>query len=196
AKVRTVGLLGALSGGGRSNAIAAALNIPRIDNILSGMSPDVSVTGQGSSGIGLLGIAPRASQQGNSLLSAGRIDTAPAHAALEAVPTKARRRSEVRVSVKEGQPKVSGFLSAEQINRIVRANQAALRYCYELEVQLQPELQGQVELTWQIDLSGQVSTVRVTRSSLHNARVEGCLSRQVKRCPFPTPSCAAVPSAY
>jgi TonB family protein len=82
---------------------------------------------------------------------------------------------------------VFGYLSPEQIERVVRANQSALKYCYELEVQRQPNLRGRVEIAWRITLDGRVSTARVARSTLRNARVEGCMVRQIKRWQFPKP---------
>ena len=84
-------------------------------------------------------------------------------------------------------PRVSGYLSPEQIMRVVRRNRAAVRYCYENELQRQPSLSGRIEMRWRIARTGSVSSVRVGSTTMRNARVEGCIQRQVRRWRFPEP---------
>ena len=81
------------------------------------------------------------------------------------------------MSVMRGRARVNGYLSAEQINRVVRANQAAIRYCYEVEVQRQPNLRGRIEIAWRVNLQGSVSSARVARSTMNNSRVGLVLTR-------------------
>jgi len=100
------------------------------------------------------------------------------------------------VSVTTAAPRVNGYLSAEQINRVVRANSAAIRYCYELEVQRQPSLRGRIEIQWRINLQGSVTTSRVASSTMHNTRVEGCVARQVRGWRFPQPDGGEVVVTY
>ena len=95
-----------------------------------------------------------------------------------------------------GRARVNGYLSAEQINRVVRANQAAIRYCYEVEVQRQPNLRGRIEIAWRVNLQGSVSSARVARSTMNNSRVEGCIVRQVRRWRFPRPDGGEVSVQY
>jgi len=78
-----------------------------------------------------------------------------------------------------------GGLTDEQIRRVVKAHEGALRACYEGEAQRNPNLKGGVTATWQIDPSGTVSTASISGTSLNNARVEGCIVRQVKTWRFP-----------
>nr|MDQ3037748.1 TonB family protein [Myxococcota bacterium] len=98
-----------------------------------------------------------------------------------------RPREETRVSVSTGTPRVNGYLSPEQIMRVVRQNQAAIRYCYETELQRQPNLRGRIEVSWRINLQGSVTSSRVARSTMGNPRVEGCIVRQVRGWRFPQP---------
>jgi hypothetical protein len=58
-------------------------------------------------------------------------------------------------------PEVNRYLSAEQINLVVRNNQAAIRQCYQEGVRHQADLQGRVELAWRISLEGVVTECRV-----------------------------------
>jgi outer membrane biosynthesis protein TonB len=98
-----------------------------------------------------------------------------------------RGRGEVAVRVQTERPRVSGYLSPEQIMRVVRQNSAAIRYCYESELQRQPNLHGRIEIGWRINREGRVTTSRVARSTMSNARVEGCIVRQVRNWRFDQP---------
>ena len=84
-------------------------------------------------------------------------------------------------------PHVSGYLSPEQIMRVVRQNQAAVRYCYENQLQRQPSLRGRIEIAWRINREGRVTTSRVARSTMGNPGVEGCIVRQVRNWHFDQP---------
>jgi hypothetical protein len=92
-------------------------------------------------------------------------------------------------------PAATGGLSAEQIRRVVMAHVGAVRACYDIELQKNPNLKGGVQLSWQIDPAGNVSNASVVSSSLGNPRVEGCVVRQVKNWKFPeSGSSSNVPS--
>ncbi len=80
----------------------------------------------------------------------------------------------------------SDGLTAEQVRRVVMAHTGALRACYESEAQRNPQLRGGVTVAWQIDSSGAVTTASLAGSTLSNARVEGCVTRQVKTWHFPS----------
>jgi hypothetical protein len=199
AKVRNMGLLGALSGGGEGNAIAEALDVPRVSDLLGGMGAQQTVVGRGSGGAGLRGTGSGGGGDGpGSLFGAGDVGTGLGAGKGGTGPGKGgagapgRERKEVKVSVSQGRPKVSGFLSPEQIMRVVRAQQAAIQYCYQNELQKQPNLKGKVTVYWRIGLSGQVETTRIASSSLRNARVEGCMVRQIRRWKFPKPDGGSV----
>lgn len=78
-----------------------------------------------------------------------------------------------------------GGLSAEQIRRVVVAHRGALQACYEIEAQKDPTLRGGVTASWTIDAGGAVTSASVAGSTIHNARVEGCVLRQVRTWHFP-----------
>jgi outer membrane biosynthesis protein TonB len=106
------------------------------------------------------------------------------------------KAKEAKLSLDNSAAQVKGFLSKEQIDRVVRANQAAIKYCFEAEMQHQPKLEGAVHMNWRIDLQGKVTVVRVAKSTLGNARVEGCMARQIKRWVFPKPDGGEVDVTY
>lgn len=204
ARVRNMGLLGALSGGGEGNAIADALDVPNVSDMLSGLGHTRNILGRGAGGTGLRGTGGGGGgdSQGG-LFGAGNIGTGTGVGrgsrtgrGRGGVGAPGRERRERQISVERGSPRVNGYLSPEQINRVVRANQAAIRYCYEVEVQRQPNLRGRVAINWRINLQGSVTSARVAESTLRNARVEGCMVRQIRRWRFPQPDGGEVVVTY
>lgn len=93
---------------------------------------------------------------------------------------------EKKVAVGAGKGASRGGLSQEQVRRVVMAHLGAVRACYESEAQRNPSLKGGVTVQWSIDPGGRVSSASLAGSSLNNARVEGCVVRQVKGWHFPT----------
>ena len=79
-----------------------------------------------------------------------------------------------------------GGLNPEQIRRVVVAHRGALQACYEVEAQKDPTLRGGVTVAWTIDPSGAVTSANMSGSTIHNARVEGCVLRQVRSWHFPS----------
>ena len=111
--------------------------------------------------------------------------------------TKRRARTERDVDFHRGDPEVSnGYLSPRQINRVVRINQAAIRYCYEQQLQRQPRLAGRVTVGFRIGMDGRVRSARIAGSSLHNRMVEGCMVNRVRRWQFPLPDGGEVVVRY
>jgi len=195
-RVSHLGLLGAIRGGdGESSALEEALEGPNIADLLGGLGSSRTVMGRGSGGTGLRGTGSGGGGTGRgTLYGAGRAGTgvgagrgAGGGRGSGGPGARGRPRQEVRVQMQTARPRVSGYLSPEQIMRVVRRNQAAVRYCYENELQRQPNLRGRIEIAWRIARNGTVSSARRASSTMGNARVEGCIVRQVRRWRFPQP---------
>jgi outer membrane biosynthesis protein TonB len=195
-RVSHLGLLGAIRGGdGEESALDAALEGPSIGDLLGGLNSGRTVMGRGSGGTGLRGSGRGGGGTGpGTLFGAGRMGTgvgagrgAGGGRGRGGPGARGRPREEVRVRMQTRRPRVNGYLSPEQIMRVVRRNQAAVRYCYENELQRQPNLSGRITIHWRISRSGSVSSARVGSSTMRNARVEGCIVRQVRRWRFPQP---------
>ncbi len=195
-RVSHLGLLGAIRGGdGESSALEQALEGPSIADLLGGLGSSRTVMGRGSGGTGLRGSGSGGGGTGRgTLFGSGRLGTgvgagrgAGGGRGSGGPGARGRPRQEVRVQMRTATPRVSGYLSPEQIMRVVRRNQAAVRYCYENELQRQPNLRGRIEIRWRITRSGTVSSASRASSTMGNARVEGCIVRQVRRWRFPTP---------
>ncbi|MDB4974233.1 MAG: putative abductin-like protein, partial [Myxococcaceae bacterium] len=201
-KVRGMGLLGALAGG---DTLKDALDVGQVGALLGGLGSAETNLGAGSGGKGLRGVGSGGGGDGpGSLMGGGALGTGLGAGRGNGRGGKGgsgnggsgKGRGEAVVQVTAGVPQVSGYLSAEQINRVVRANQAALRYCYETEVQRQHGLRGKVVLQWRVDRAGAVPTAKVASSTLHNATVEGCIVRQVRKWRFPQPDGGEVAVMY
>lgn len=203
AKVRGMGLLGVLSGGGPAGGLQTALDTPSLDKMLGGLGAMQTVTGRGSGGLGLRGTGNGGGGTGQgNLFGAGELGTGIGAGkggkgrGAGGPGMEGAKAKEAKLSLDNSAAQVRGFLSKEQIDRVVRANQAAIKYCFESEMQHQPKLEGAVHMNWRIDLQGKVTTVRVAKSTLGNARVEGCMARQIKRWVFPKPDGGEVDVTY
>jgi hypothetical protein len=195
-RVSHLGLLGAIRGGdAQTSALDAALEGPSIDDLLGGLGSSRTVMGRGSGGLGLRGDGSGGGGTGRgTLFGAGNMGTgvgvgrgAGGGRGSGGPGAAGRPREEVRVVMTTATPRVSGYLSPEQIMRVVRRNQAAVRYCYENELQRQPNLRGRIEIRWRITRAGTVSSASVGSTTMRNARVEGCIVRQVRNWRFDQP---------
>lgn len=73
------------------------------------------------------------------------------------------------------------------IRRIVRAHINEVRHCYAKGLARRPGIRGRVEIQFTIGGRGNVLASTVARSSLHDARVERCMSAAIRRWRFPKP---------
>jgi hypothetical protein len=78
-----------------------------------------------------------------------------------------------------------GGLSSDQVRRVVIAHTGAIRACYESEAQRNPSLKGGIVISWQIVPDGTVTSPALVSTTLNNARVEGCVLRQLRGWHFP-----------
>jgi TonB family protein len=201
AQVRGMGLLGVLSGGGK-NSLDDALKAPSLDNLLGGLGAAQTVLGRGSGGFGLRGSGSGGGGTATgALFGAGELGTQVAGGkglgrGADGPGGRSRAPREAKLSLGGGDAKVSGYLSREQVDRVVRANQAAIKYCFESALQRAPKLNGAINVQWRIDRQGRVASARVAKSTLGDAGVEGCIVRQVKRWQFPTPDGGEVDVTY
>ena len=89
-----------------------------------------------------------------------------------------------------------GGLSPDQVRRVVMAHVGAVRACYESEAQRNPSLKGGIILQWQIQPDGTVVSPGVASSTLNNARVEGCVVRQLRGWHFPASESQTIVPAF
>jgi hypothetical protein len=166
-KVSKRGLLGAIgtSGGmaGFMKKLGGESGIgSELEQAMNGLSGNTLQVGRGNGGWGTRGTGVKAQLGG-------------------------RKERKVKISVSHGQPSVDGFLSPEQIRRVVLSHKGGIQFCYEKELQRIPNLSGKIDIVWTINLEGKVIKARVESSSMNNAAVEGCITRSIRRWIFPKP---------
>jgi len=66
----------------------------------------------------------------------------------------------------------------------------------EMEAEKDPTLRGGVTAAWTIDATGAVTSASNAGSTIHNARVEGCVLRQVRTWHFPSSDGVSQVTAY
>jgi TonB family protein len=191
-RVADMGLLHALHS---DSPLAALADGPSVSDILGGLGSSRTVFGRGSGGTGLRGTGSGGGGTGpGTLFGGGGVGTGVGAGSGSGggrgsggPGARGRPHGEVAVRMQTETPHVSGYLSPEQIMRVVRQNQAAVRYCYESQLQRQPNLRGRIEIGWRINREGRVTTSRVARSTMGNPSVEGCIVRQVRNWRFDAP---------
>lgn len=82
---------------------------------------------------------------------------------------------------------VVGELDKETVRRYIQSKMNQIRWCYQQEVQRNPDLAGQVVYQWIITPTGKVFGVKVVSSSLNSTGVEECIASRIATWVFPTP---------
>ncbi|TVR02399.1 MAG: hypothetical protein EA398_08055 [Deltaproteobacteria bacterium] len=124
----------------------------------------------------------------------GSLDTGGGRGQGAAVGRRQARAPQARVE--RGSPSVSGFLTREQIERVVRRHSRGIRFCYERELQTDPSLGGRVAVNWTVGLDGRVTAQSVVENTMGNRNVESCILREVSRMRFDEPDGGMVNVTY
>jgi hypothetical protein len=82
---------------------------------------------------------------------------------------------------------ILGALDRSAIDRVLALHQTQFRYCFQKELNRQPELNGDVVTKFVIGTDGSVSTAEIRSTSLERPVVENCLTSRLERLNFPAP---------
>jgi hypothetical protein len=188
-KVSKVGILSAL---GRAKAPGSSLS-----NLLSSETADIEQAVTGLQGAKLAmgkgsGLAAAGTGLGGGGTTFGKIG-ATGNLDLGTGRNRGRRgpslgsgrEKQVSAGLDTGSPDAEGGLSKDQVMRVVRSHQAAIKYCFDKEFQRNPHLNGRIDLAWVIHANGTVDRARVARTAMNNEAVEGCMLRTLKGWQFP-----------
>jgi hypothetical protein len=189
-KVSKIGLLGLIGkerpqGSGLSKLFAEDT---AVEQAVAGMAGAKMVAGRGNGGLSTSGSGPGGGGTGyGHIYGAGNLDTGGrgTHGKGRGPKLAERGEREVSVGLGNGGGESDGSLSKEQINKVVRAHLAGVKYCYEKELQHKSGLSGGVDIFWVIQPDGSVSKANVKSTTLGDTAVEGCILRQVKQWQFP-----------
>lgn len=173
------------------------------DSFANQFGADFATAGEGdafNAGHGSLGLGGSGSGSGGGGFGAGRaggvgsLDTGGGRGQGAAVGRRQARAPQARVE--RGSPSVSGFLTREQIERVVRRHSRGIRFCYERELQTDPSLGGRVAVNWTVGLDGRVTAQSVVENTMGNRNVESCILREVSRMRFDEPDGGMVNVTY
>jgi hypothetical protein len=189
-KVQKVGILSVLGhqkapGSGLSKLFAQNNDV---EQAMAGMAGAKLAVGHGAGGLSTAGSGSGGGGTGyGHIYGAGSLDTGGHGARGRGRGPKLAERGEheVGVSLGNGGGETDGSLSKDQINKVVRAHLAGVKYCYEKELQHKSSLSGGIDIFWVISPDGSVAKANVKQSTMNDAAVEGCIVRQVKQWQFP-----------
>jgi outer membrane biosynthesis protein TonB len=79
-----------------------------------------------------------------------------------------------------------GGLTAEEINRVVKARAGVFRACYQKELNRSPGIGGKVVIYFVIGGDGRVQSAKTAgASTMRNENVESCVNSNIMRLVFP-----------
>lgn len=96
-------------------------------------------------------------------------------------------RGKGRVRYLPGKTTVVGSLGKDEIARVIRRNLPRFKYCYEKQLNANPNLSGKIAVLFTIAPTGKVAKASVRESDMGSKAVEGCVTDVMKRLVFPKP---------
>jgi hypothetical protein len=156
---------------------------------------DVAMSGDGDElrvGRGTGGLSIRGTDRGGGgddthgrLQALGGVDTGGGANPSANVP-KAKERH-VPAKLEAEPPKLGDFCSSANIRKVVSAQSNAIKYCYERQLQQNPELSGKIIAQWKVGLDGTVVDASIAQSTVNDGAVESCITRVIGRMRFEKP---------
>ena len=104
--------------------------------------------------------------------------------ALASLKNRNRKRAN---RMKLGSGAMGQFCKKGDVQRKVKGRAAAIRACYEMVLQMKPDLAGKVTVQWMIDLTGRVKGARVVGNTSGNKALEKCISNIIGKIHFQPP---------
>jgi hypothetical protein len=83
---------------------------------------------------------------------------------------------------------VTDGLSKDVVGRVIQKHWNEIRYCYEKELSLAPNLAGKVAIAFRIGPVGDVISADIRESTLESSAVHECILANVRRWVFPHPA--------
>ena len=169
-------------GGAASNVFGPGGLGTGINNALGGLRGSSMGDAGGAGGLGSRGSG--AGGGGNSLGIGGLGNgTGRGTGGLGDIDLGGRGKGKYKVSV--GRTVTKGCLTQQVVLRVLSRANSQARYCYEKELQRNPNLSGKITTSFQIGSTGVIKSSRVAASTMGNANVEKCLLRVISRLRFP-----------
>jgi hypothetical protein len=89
-----------------------------------------------------------------------------------------------------------GDMDPSIIERIIKNHLGYIKWCYEKELNTNPEIEGKIVVDFIIGVEGMVTSSKVKNSSMGSDPVESCIARRIKTLRFPNPKSGIVQVFY
>ncbi len=183
------GLLGILKGAGEAGAVSNVFGPgglgTGINNAMGGLRGSEMGDAGGAGGLGTRGTG--AGGGGNSL-GIGGLGThghGRGTGGYGNIDLGGRGKGTTRIV--PGKTIIQGSLSKEDIARVIRRNLARFKYCYEKELNANPNLSGKIAVYFTIAPTGSVAEASVRETSMNDTNVEECVVKVMRSLKFPEP---------
>jgi TonB family protein len=186
-------MAGMFGGGAASNLFGPGGLGVGINNALGGMQGGAGVgDAQGVGGLGARGSGAGGGGTGLGLGGLGTKGGGRGAGGYGSIDLGGRGKDSTRII--PGKTTVIGGLDKDVIMKVIKRHQNEIKFCYEQELQKNPQLAGKVAVGWTIDPAGSVAEANVSETSIANANVESCILQRVRRWKFPEPQGGGVVS--
>ncbi|MEQ9500529.1 MAG: AgmX/PglI C-terminal domain-containing protein [Deltaproteobacteria bacterium] len=183
------GLLGILKGAGEAGAVSNVFGPgglgTGINNAMGGLRGTAMGDAGGAGGLGTRGTG--AGGGGNSL-GIGGLGThghGRGTGGYGNIDLGGRGKGTTRIV--PGRTIIKGSLSKEEIGRVIRRNLARFKYCYEKQLNANPNLSGKISIYFTIAPTGSVAAAKVRETSMNDKTVEACTVKVMRSLKFPKP---------
>jgi len=105
----------------------------------------------------------------------------------EGIGVAARQERAIVAKTTIEAPDIDGAVDSASLMQVVRRNQAAVRRCYERELNANPNLRGKVSVTIIINEQGRIQMAEISEDTVGDAAVKKCILGVVNRWRFPKP---------
>jgi hypothetical protein len=182
--VRNQALLRALSSGATAQLLSGG-TLRAADSIGHLDGPEVG-DAQGALGLGLRGAGSGGGGLSADTVGVGPIGTKGVGLGAASAAGKVGRGGQSDLSMNEP-ASVQGGLDREVIRRVILSHRAQVRYCYEKQLSVTPDLAGKVMVEFVIGGDGAVTSARPSDTTLSDPEVGRCIVEKVKTWTFPKP---------
>ncbi|MEO0606126.1 MAG: AgmX/PglI C-terminal domain-containing protein [Myxococcota bacterium] len=195
-KVKTKAKLSDVARAEEDQRVASTAGIAsQLDEMLGGVGLPAGLADQVGGLIGVKGASPIGGgglgSRGSGLGSGGRAD------ALGGLGTRGggsgkfgprTGRSEADLGrIVQQEPLLIGSLDRRVVDEVIKRHLDAIRYCYQRELPVHPNLAGKVVVRFTIAKDGSVAAADLKETTLGNARAEACVTGRFRRMTFPAP---------
>lgn len=185
-KVMAAGLLAALGNGAASNVLGPGGLGTGINNAIGGLQGGAGLgDAQGVGGLGSRGTGAGGGGNGLGLGGLGTKGGGRGAGGYGSIDLGGRGKDVTRIV--PGKTTVVGGLSKDQIDKVIKRHQSEIKYCFEQEMNKDPNMAGKVAVFFTIDPTGAVSDANVSETTLNSSNAENCMLSRIRRWKFPEP---------